>query len=535
MTHSSAAEAAAMISPGEQRFEMWRKRAGMVLAIPAFALVYWLCPGLTAEGRLLASILALVGVLWISEVIPLPVTALLGAALCVIFGVAPARTVLQPIADPIVFVFIGSFILARAMTVHGLDRRIALGLLSVRWIGSHPATMLGGLGLVTALLSMFVSNTATTAMMLPIGLGVLGAMHEVRVRNGLAEGPMNPRAWPFAAGVMLMIAYSASIGGIGTPVGSPPNLIGIGLIRRATGYDISFFQWMALCVPMFLVMGAVLFGVIWWLHPPGNAKPKARAPASAGAPGASMLDYIRTEKARLGPWTRGQANTLIAFATAVTLWVLPGFLAMPIWGTGALGHDVAWLAKWFAVHMPEAIVALVAAILLFVLPVNVAQGKQTLTWSQAAGIDWGTVLLFGGGLALGTLMFQTGVARAMGDGVTGWLGPADVWTLTLVVIVLTNLLTEATSNTAAANMLVPVAIALAQTAGVSPLPPALGACLAASFGFMLPVSTPPNAVVYGSGLVSIPSMIRAGALINIAGVVVIFVGLRVLCPLLGLV
>lgn len=509
------------ISPAEATFERWRRMAGAVLAPVAFLILYALCEGrLSPEGRTLAGILGAVVVLWASEALPLPVTALLGAVLCIVLDVAPARQVLGYFADPIVFLFIGSFMLARAMTVHRLDRRIALSFLSVRWLNASPARLLAGLGAVTAFVSMWVSNTATTAMMLPIALGLLGALHETRVRQGVAAGPIDVRRWPFATGMMLMVAYGASVGGIATPVGSPPNLIAIGLIRNNAGADISFFTWMAIAVPMLLVMGAVLFGLLCWLHPPGP-------PAAGTREGADMRPYLDRERAELGPWTPGQINTLLAFGVAVALWTLPGTLAV-------LGlHDSA-LAAWLAARLPEPVVALVAAILLFVLPVQPGAGRFTLTWEDAVRIDWGTILLFGGGLALGTLMFETGVAGAMGEGLTSGVGVSSLWSLTFVAIALGIVLSEATSNTAAANMVIPVVIAVAHAAGVNPVPPALGACFGASFGFMLPVSTPPNAIVYGSGLVPIPKMMRAGALFDLLGLFIIWLGLRVLCPLVGL-
>jgi sodium-dependent dicarboxylate transporter 2/3/5 len=329
---------------------------------------------------------------------------------------------------------------------------------------------------------------------------------------------MDARTWPFATGTMLMIAYAASIGGIGTKVGSPPNLIGVSLIRNATGVEISFFGWMALCVPLMLVMGVALFLLLYKLHPWRDA-------AEAG----SIDDYIGRERAMLGPISRAEVNTLFAFGVAVGLWVLPGVLALPIWGDGASAAG-----RWLNDRLPEAVVALVAAILLFVLPVDLKRGRFTLSWDEAVRIDWGTILLFGGGLALGTLMFETGVAHAMGRALTSKLGVQSLWALTAVSIALGIILSEATSNTAAANMVIPVVIGIAQSANVSPIPPALGACLGASYGFMLPVSTPPNAIVYGSGLVSIPSMVRAGVVFDIIGFVIIWAGLRVLCPVLGL-
>lgn len=510
------------ISPLEQHFERWRKIAGVFATPVAFALVYWLCDGLTPQGRTLAAILAATAAMWISEVIPLPATALFGAALCVVLGVAPAKTVLAYFGDPIIFVFLGGFMIARAMSVHGLDRRIALYFLSIPSVGSTRAGMLAGIGIVTAVLSMWVSNTATAAMMLPIALGMLGAVH--RMKEDGDSTAMNARTWPFATAMMLMVAYGASIGGIGTPVGSPPNLIGIGLIKRSAGVEISFFQWMALCVPLLIAMGAVLFVLLYWLHPDRSKGERIG--------GQRVLNYIRGERRKLGPWTWGQTHTLIAFGVAVLLWITPGLLDLP--GVNSIEGAKA-ASTWFKAHLPESIVAIVAACLLFMLPTNLREGEFTLSWHEAQKIDWGTILLFGGGLALGSLMFDTGVAEAMGRGLTRSLlgGEASVWTLTAISIVLAIFLSEATSNTAAANMVVPVVIAISQGAGVNPVPPALGAVLGASYGFMLPVSTPPNAIVYGSGLVPLSRMMRAGILFDVIGFAVIFVGLRLLCPVLG--
>jgi sodium-dependent dicarboxylate transporter 2/3/5 len=457
-----------------------------------------------------------------TEALPLPVTALLGACLCVLLEVADAKTVFAPFADPIVFLFIGSFMLARAMTLHALDRRIALAFLSVGWIGGRPALVLAALGLVTALLSMWVSNTATTAMMMPIALGVLHALYRPEEPDA-RESDLQPRARPYATAMMLVIAYGASIGGIGTPVGSPPNLIGIGLIRDLAGVDINFFRWMALTLPLFLLMLAVLLVLLCLLHP---------APAASGHKALGDLPaYLRSQRRALGGWTAGQVNTLIAFGVAVTLWIVPGVLGL------ILGDDHR-LTNSLEAHVPESVGALLAAGLLFVLPTRLrrhsGEVRFTITWNEAAKIDWGTILLFGGGLSLGTLMFNTGVAEVLGRGVTQLTGASTLWGLTAVAVAMGIFLSETASNTASANMVIPVVIALAQTAGINPVPPALGACLGASYGFMLPVSTPPNAIVYGTGLVPITKMMRAGILFDACGFVIIVAGLRVLCPLLGL-
>ncbi len=512
----SEQSSAEVLSPAEMIFERWRRRAGFLLAPAAYAGVYLASDGLTGPGRTLAAILAAVVVLWVTETLPLPVTALLGAVLAVILGVAPAREVFSHFGDPIIMLFIGSFILARAMAVHRLDKRIALGFLARPWLSASPARLLAGIGAVTALLSMWVSNTATTAMMLPIALGILGALHEARVAAGTASGPLDARSWPFATAMMLMIAYSASIGGLGTPVGSPPNLIGIGFIRSSTGLEIDFLTWMALGLPIVLVMAMFLFVLLHRLHPDRTA---------GEHPTGAIRDFVARERTALGPWTRGQINTLVAFALAVILWTLPGTLAV-------LGLGESAAAGWMVSRVPESVTALLAAIVLFVLPVR--GGGATLSWNDAAAIDWGTILLFGGGLALGSLMFDTGVATSIGTGLAGSLGTDSTWSLTFGAIVLGIVLSETTSNTASASMAVPVVIAIAAAAAINPVPPALGACFGASFGFMLPVSTPPNAIVYGSGLVPIPRMMRAGLIFDVAGTVIIWLGLRILCPLLGL-
>ena len=552
-----------MLSAAEERFERWRRISGAVLAPLAFALVYWVLlreSTLSPHGRRLSAILAATAVLWMTETLPLPVTAVLSACLCVLLGVADAQRVFAPFANPMIFLFLGSFILARAMHIHQLDRRIALGFLSLDFIGGRPARVLAGMGAVTALLSMWVSNTATTAMMLPIALGILTALHSVRVQTGAAAaaaGPLDARTWPFATGMLLMIAYAASIGGIGTKVGSPPNLITLGQLEKAD-IHISFFKWMALMVPLLAVMAIALFLLLHLLHP-SRDEPGARRSSTSDAETTGLAAYLATERARLGAWTPGQRNTLIAFTVAVTLWILPGFLQAlaqedpkpaaaaaattpatrttqpsgPATGDSGLKRAVAFFAT--KGQMPEAVVALLAALLLFVLPTDLRRGKFTLTWSQAVNIDWGTLLLFGGGIALGELMVDTGVDKALGRWAVARTGASSMWALTGAMIALGIFLSETTSNTAAATMLAPLAISMAKSLGVSPIPPALGACLGASYGFMLPVSTPPNAIVFGSGLVPITRMMRAGIIFDVMGFFIIWAGLRLLCPALGLI
>jgi sodium-dependent dicarboxylate transporter 2/3/5 len=287
------------------------------------------------------------------------------------------------------------------------------------------------------------------------------------------------------------------------------------MIDRILEKEISFFQWMSFALPITLTMFLVLFTLIIILHRPEKKRLSG------------IHKYIKEKRKTLGRWKSGEKNALVAFLVAVTLWILPGVFAV-------LGIEFSEHQAFFKSRLPEGIVALVAASLLFFLPVNWKEREFTLTWRQAVRIDWGTIILFGGGLTLGSLMFSTKLAEAIGSALLGITGASSQWGITFLAIFLGILMSETTSNTASANMVIPVMIAIAQTSGISPIPPALGACLGASFGFMLPVSTPPNAIVYSSGRIPITKMIKTGIFFDLAGLILIWIGLRILCPLLGL-
>ncbi len=499
-----------VLTPAEESFERWRRRTGLVLGPLVFLLVYLLpLSSLAPEAHRLAAVLGLVLVFWLTEAVPIPVTALLGAVLNVAIGVAPAKIVLAPFAHPLVFLFIGSFILANAITHHGLDRRFAFFILSVGFLQKSPLRVLFALGAVVALASMWISNTASTAMMLPIAIGVLAAIKEI---HGPSSKGLDHRA--FSTAMMLMVAYGASVGGIATPIGTPPNLIGIGMIHELTGLRITFFEWMTFALPITAVMFLYLFLLLG----------RSAGFSATGLEG--MKAYVERARGGLGPWKRGEINTAVCFSTAVFLWVLPSLAGI------VMGKE-AHIARFLTTRLNEGVVAVFAASLLFFLPLGDKKDGATMSWEEAAKIDWGTILLFGGGLSLGSLMFSTGLADHLGKTLTGLTGANSVWAITAIGTALAIVLSETTSNTASANMVIPVMIAIAQGMEVSPLPPALGACLGASFGFMLPVSTPPNAIVYGSGLVHILTMVRKGFLFDVGGFFIIMIGLMVLCPLMG--
>ena len=458
--------------------------------------------GLSPGAHRLGAVLAAVVVLWVTEALPLPVTALLGATACVALQVAPAKEVFAPFADPLMFLFIGAFILARAIFLHGLDRRLAYAVLSLPWVGARPHRILLAFGGVTALISGWISNTATTAMMFGIGLSILAA-----IRIPGAGKTIDPR---YATGLMLMTSFAASVGGLTTPVGTPPNVIGLGFIRTLVGVEISFFRWMMIGVPVVLVLFTFLYLYL-------------NAVSSAGVRElATGAELIRRERKKLGPWTRGQRSVAIAFSITVGLWIIPGIVAIAA-GERSAGYQELNRS------VPEGVAALIGAVLLFVLP---GDRGRAITWEDAVQIDWGVVLLYGGGFALGVLSFQTGLAEAIGRGLTGLLPIHGSFGMLVASVLVAVILSETTSNTAAANMVVPVVISIARTAGLDPLEPALGATMAASLGFMLPVSTPCNAIVYGSGYIPLTRMIRHGLALDLAGIVIIVVLVRLLVPLL---
>ncbi len=502
-TFHEALDAVETYSPAEELFNARRRAVGLVLG-PSLFLALLVAPlPIPQAAHSMAAILAMVVVLWVTEALPLAVTAMLGPVLAVILRVVPVRQAFASFADPVIFVFIGGFILAEGMFVHGVDRRIAFTALSRPLVGAGSGRILIAFGGITTVLSMWMSNTATTAMMYPIGLSMVSHL----TRTG-ATG-----ARQFALVMMLITSFGASIGGMATPVGTPPNLIGIGMLEKLTGVDITFFQWMLIGVPAMMIMFAVIATQLYF----------------AGARGVTLgpesTRLVAAELKKLGPVSVGQRNVLLAFGVTVALWVTPGVLAL-------LGLNETAFARAYTQAMPESVAAMVGALLLFLLPIEWRTRRFTLTWDEAIKIDWGIILLYGGGLAMGELAFQTGLAEAMGHGITGLLPSHTSIALTLLFTGAALILSETTSNTAAANMIVPIAIAVAQAAGVRAIEPALGATLGASMGFMMPVSTPPNAIVYSSGYVPITAMMRYGVLLDVVGFFVIVTLVLLLGPLI---
>jgi len=311
-----------------------------------------------------------------------------------------------------------------------------------------------------------------------------------------------------------MLAYGASVGGLLTPVGSPPNLIGRDLIEQATDTEISFAEWMGMAIPICAAMFVVLAVVLLLLN-----KPEIKELSG-------IEEYVAEERAKLGKLSRAEKNTLIAFAVTVSLWILPGILAVVFGETSSVYVDTY-------ARLDEGIVAVLGASLLFLLPVDWEKREFTLNWSDAADIDWGTIVLFGTGIILGTLLEETGLAETVGTGASSALGLSTTFAITAFAIMLAIIVSETTSNTASAAVVVPIVLPIAMAANVDPFVPGLAATFAASFGFMLPVSTPQNAIVYGSGTVPITKMIRSGFSFDIIGGILILLVLPLMITFVG--
>lgn len=468
------------------------KLGGGIAAVVFVGCLLWPMPLPEDQHRLLAILLAVVA-LWVSEALPIPVTAMLIAPAMVAAGITDAKTAFAPYAAPLLFLFYGSFFIAMALQRHGLDRRLAQALVTSKLVDSVPWRTRAAMMLAGLMLSMWISNTASTAILVPILLATLGG----GALAGMSEGGRRVAM----TGGLLAIAYACSMGGMGTLVGTPPNMITVGLLAEA-GIELSFFDWAKIGVPTAVALVLVIYVVFARRYPPPEAP-------------------MTIEATDFGPLSRGELVTALAFVLAITGWVLPGVLK-------ALDSP---LAPMISSALPAGGVAILAASVLFAI--RDEKGEPVLPWPEARNIDWGLIMLFGGGISLGGQMFKTGLARTLGQGFIELTGVSDLWTLTAVGIAFTIFFTEVCSNTATSSMVVPLIIGVAIELGVSPIPPALGVGLAASCAFMMPIATGPNAIVYGTGEIALPDMIRIGALLNVICGVVIFAILRLLCPLYG--
>jgi sodium-dependent dicarboxylate transporter 2/3/5 len=456
---------------------------------------------LTPEGWKAAALALLMGTWWVTEAVPLPVTALVPLVLIPLFGLGTMPQAAAPYANEVIFLFMGGFFLAKAMEKWGAHRRIALGIMGA--IGTNPPRLVLGFMVATAFISMWISNTATAAMMLPIALAT-GEMFRPKPGETGAGGPYN-----FGVALMLGIAYASSIGGVGTLIGSPPNALFAAATEELVGVEISFVAWMVIGVPLVIVMLPLTWMVLMRMYPPGALRGDASA-------------VITAERRGLGPMSRGERFVMMVFAFTVVAWIMRD--AKPI-GSVTIPGIATYLP-----NITDATIAMIASLFLLVVPIGLRSTEPALDWKSAARIPWGVLLLFGGGLALADQMSRTGLADWIGGGISN-LSDWPVIVMLLVSVALFILLTEFTSNTAIAAMAMPVMAGIAVTLGLSPTVLMAVVAIACSWGFAMPAGTPPNAIVFSAGYLSIGQMVRAGIRVNLIAVVVVTLAGMLLIPL----
>ncbi len=428
-----------------------------------------------------AALFALAGTWWITEALHPAQTALVVIAAAPVVGACSSKQAFAALGNPILFLFVGSFMLAEAMRLHGLGDRIAR--LMTRRISSELGALVA-LSSSAFLLSMWISNAAATAIVLPMALSVT-ATSAPSVRSAM----------------VLAVAWGASMGGLCTPVGTPPNLIAIRALAERD-VDLSFVSFLSVGTPIGVVMLVAMIAVL---------------AAHFGV----RTTPLPPQSTTTVPWAPGEVASAVAFALAVVGWVTPGLLQLlEVPGAEAL-----------KARLSEEVVAVLAAGLLFVWPLRTSDGVpgRALAWSDAVAIDWGTVILFGAGVLLGELANSSGLARAWGQALVDVSGASSSVAVIALVVVAAVFLSEIASNTAAATLVVPVGLGLADLTGTSPIAVSLAAALASSFGFMMPISTAPNAMAYGTGLVTMRQMVRAGLVFDAIGIVIVIGGVLVLC------
>ncbi len=458
---------------------------------------------LPSAGWATAAVAVLMGVLWLTEAAPISVTALLPLALFPLLGVGTMAQAAAPYANEVIFLFMGGFFLGKAIEKCALHRRIALGIIAR--IGTSPSRLLLGMMSATAFISMWISNTATAAMMLPIALA-LAEMFRPRI-----EGAAHGRPYNFGIALMLGIAYAASIGGVGTLIGTPPNALFAASALELTGEPVGFLQWMMVGVPVTLIMIPLTWQILLRCYPPDT-----EAMGDGGA-------VIAEQQRLVGQLSRPERFVGLVFAVIVLAWIMREpkvFASVSVPGIGTYLPGVT-----------DGTIAILGALILFVVPLDWRTGGTALDWETAVRIPWGVLLLFGGGLSLANAMDSSGLAVWIGGGVTALAGapPIVMIAVTSAVFVF---LGEFTSNTAMTAMAMPVMAAVAAPLGMPPLVLMGAVALACSMGFCLPAGTPPNAIVFGSGYLTIGQMVRAGIWVNLLGVGIVTLAATFLLPII---
>ncbi len=460
---------------GIYRIECW---IGFVIGLLGFAMVFVFDPpqGMTPEAWKCFGLATLMAIWWATEAIPIPVASLLPILLIPALELGTMGQALSPYANSTIYLFLGGFMLGIAMERWNLHRRIALNIINI--VGYRGKHQIAGFMMATAFLSMWVSNSATAIMMLPIALSVITMVVDEK----------NSDHQRYATALLLGVAYGASLGGIGTLIGTPPNAFLKAYLEENYQISIGFGQWMLLGVPVAVTMLTITW--LWLCRKRFNLNSENSA------------QVIQQELAKLGAWSKGEKYIAVVFALTACSWIAEPFIDN------------------YIKFVNDTFIAMTAGILLFIIPVDAKKRIFVMDWKATAGLPWGTLLLFGGGLSLAAVISSSGLAVWISEALGGLKGVAPiVMTLTLVTVII--FLTEVTSNTATAAAFLPLLGALAATQGVPPQMYTIPAAIAASCAFMMPVATPPNTIVFGSGRVPISAMIKAGLVLNVAGMFVV--------------
>ena len=460
------------------------KRIGLILGPLLFILIrlFFSPEGLSEEANGVLASTAWIAIWWITEAIPIAATALLPIVLFPLSGSLDIGSTTASFGHKFVFLYLGGFIIAIAIEKWNLHKRIALNIINI--IGSNVQKIILGFMVATAFLSMWISNTATSVMMLPIGIAIIKQLKD----NPETDKDEN---LIFGKALMLAIAYSASIGGIATLIGTPPNLVLAGVVSETYGYEITFSQWFIFGFPISVIL---LF--ICWKYLTSVAFTFKQKEFPGGK------EEIKRLLKTLGKITYEEKIVAIVFATTAFCWITRSFLLQRI-----------------LPQLDDTIIAIVFALILFLIP-SKTKNKKLISWKDTKNLPWGIILLFGGGMALAKGFETSGLALWIGNQMTTLVGVSTIL-LILILIAAVNFLTEITSNLATTAMLLPVLAPMALTIDIHPFILMVGAAVAASCAFMLPVATPPNAVVFGSGYLRIPDMVSKGIVMNIISIIIL--------------
>jgi len=460
---------------------MKQATSGIALAAGPLIFIYTLLStpifdGMAQPAWIISGLMLWMAIWWMTEVISIPATALLPIVIIPLLGFDSAKAVTSAYADPVIFLFLGGFVISIAMERWNLHKRIAL--MAMLTAGSKPSQQVAGIMIVTAFLSMWMSNTATAVMMLPIGLSIIAMQQDSQNDN-------------FAKAILLSIAYAASIGGIATIIGTPPNILLAAYLKNTYNLEIGFGTWMMFGVPL-----AISMLILCWIWLTKFYKLNTIEVSDS-------RQLYKNKLAELGKMHIAEKIVLVIFTLAAFSWIFRSYLV----SLTGLPFD-------------DTIIAIAAALLLFITPIGLKTSQKVLNWDDTKKLPWGVLLLFGGGLALAAQIQKSGLSDYIAQQV-GMMGNVDILLLVVVVTTIIIFLTEMTSNTATAAtflpLLGPVAVSLDASAAMLVIP----AAVAASCAFMLPVATPPNAIVFGSGKLKISDMAKAGLFLNLTGIVLI--------------